>query len=128
MKGPDTVSLAGVLTQCPALAHLDLSDNYIFGAAGAERLARVLVNCPALADLDPLWNQIGPTGADSLQGVLTQCPALTTLISAAIKLDQPGQKVLQELVRSSLWSSFVVPLHWLFSVICLADRQQERAT
>ncbi len=38
-------SLAGVLAQCPALAHLDLSGNYHFGAAGAERLAGVLGQC-----------------------------------------------------------------------------------
>ena len=52
MKGQDVESFAGVLAQCPALAHLDLSENYNFGAAGAERLAGVLAQCPALAYLD----------------------------------------------------------------------------
>ena len=42
MKGQDAARLAEVLAQCPALAHLDLSFNSNFGAAGAERLARVL--------------------------------------------------------------------------------------
>jgi anti-sigma factor RsiW len=42
MKVQDADRLAEVLAQCPALAHLDLSSNYNFGAAGAERLAGVL--------------------------------------------------------------------------------------
>ncbi len=37
MTGQDAERLAGVLAQCPALAHLDLSSNFDFGAAGAER-------------------------------------------------------------------------------------------
>jgi hypothetical protein len=40
MEGHDAEILAGVLAQCPALAHVDLSENYNFGAAGAERLAK----------------------------------------------------------------------------------------
>jgi hypothetical protein len=43
-----TESFAGVLAQCPALAHLDLFANGI-GDSGAERLAGVLGQCPALA-------------------------------------------------------------------------------
>jgi len=42
MKGQDAERLAGVLAQCPALAYLDISHNYNFGAAGADRLAGVL--------------------------------------------------------------------------------------
>jgi len=38
MKGRDAESLAVVLTQCPALAHLDLHYNYNFGSSGTERL------------------------------------------------------------------------------------------
>ena len=45
MKGQDAERLAGVLAECPALAHLDLSGNFDFGAAGAERLAGVLGQC-----------------------------------------------------------------------------------
>ena len=51
-------SIAGVLAQCAALAHLDLSRNRL-GAAGAESIAGVLPQCTALADLDLYSNQIG---------------------------------------------------------------------
>jgi hypothetical protein len=40
MKTQDVERLAGVLAQCPALAHLDLSCNYKFGAEGAEQEAQ----------------------------------------------------------------------------------------
>jgi hypothetical protein len=78
MTGQDVESLAGVLAQCPALAHLDLSGNYI-GAGGAERLAGVLAQCPALAHLNLCDNSIGNAGAGSLAGVLAQCAALAHL-------------------------------------------------
>ena len=52
-----------MLAQCPALAHLDLSRNYHFGAAGAERLAGVLGQCAALTHLNLSYNQIGAAGA-----------------------------------------------------------------
>jgi Ran GTPase-activating protein (RanGAP) involved in mRNA processing and transport len=73
MKGQDTERLAGVLAQCPALAHLDLSGNYGFGAAGAERLAGVLAQCAALAHLNLCGNRIGSAGAERLTGVVGQC-------------------------------------------------------
>jgi hypothetical protein len=107
MKGQDVERFAGVLAQCPALAHLDLSGNSDFGAAGAERLAGVLgqcrelvhlnlsgndigaggterlagvlPQCPALAHLNLFYNRIGPAGAERLAGVLPQCPALVHL-------------------------------------------------
>jgi Ran GTPase-activating protein (RanGAP) involved in mRNA processing and transport len=78
MKGQDAERLAGVLEQCPALAHLDLSYNCI-GAGGAERLAGVLGHCAALAHLDLGGNGIRAAGAESLAGVLAQCPALAHL-------------------------------------------------
>jgi hypothetical protein len=62
MKGPDAERLAGVLGQCPALAHLDLGGNPTFGAAGAESLARVLAQCLALARLVLGFNHIGDAG------------------------------------------------------------------
>jgi Ran GTPase-activating protein (RanGAP) involved in mRNA processing and transport len=87
MNGQDAERLAGVLAQCPALAHLDLcglveggrtGGNQI-GPDGAESIAGVLAQCPALAHLD-LWNNgIGYEGAMSLAGVLAQCTALTHL-------------------------------------------------
>jgi hypothetical protein len=66
MQGQDAERLAGVLVQCPALVHLDLSYNQI-GPDGAESLARVLVHCPALAHLNLSGNHIGGEGAEMLR-------------------------------------------------------------
>jgi hypothetical protein len=53
MDGQDAEILAGVLTHCPPLAHVDLSENYNFGAAGVERIAeQVLGQCAALPHLN----------------------------------------------------------------------------
>ena len=67
-----------MLGQCPALAHLDLSDNKI-GYAGTERLAGVLAQCTALAHLDLSDNQICEAGTLRFAGVLAQCTALAHL-------------------------------------------------
>jgi len=73
MKEQDAEWLAGVLAQCPELAHLDFSGNSNFGAAGgAQGLAGVLGQCAALAHLDLRLNNIRADGA----GVLGKCPAL----------------------------------------------------
>jgi hypothetical protein len=57
-------SLAGVLAQCPALTHLDLSYNcLISGADGAESLAEVLGQCVSLAHLDLRGNNVRAAGA-----------------------------------------------------------------
>ena len=77
LKGQDV--LAGVLAQCPALAHLDLGANHNFGAPGAERLAGVLGQCRELVYLDLCDNNVGPDGAGNLARVLAQCTALTDL-------------------------------------------------
>jgi hypothetical protein len=106
IKGQDAERLAGVLAQCPALAHLNLGENQLrtggaenlagelpqcralthldlsadnIGDSGAESLARVLAQCPALNHLSLAVNQIGEAGAESLAGVLGQCPTLTHL-------------------------------------------------
>jgi hypothetical protein len=42
IKGQDAERPAGVLAQCPALAHLNLGENQ-FRTGGAENLARVLI-------------------------------------------------------------------------------------
>ena len=48
MKGQDAERLAGVLAQCPALGHLDLSGNYIFGAlSGTQNRAGALGAVPS---------------------------------------------------------------------------------
>jgi Ran GTPase-activating protein (RanGAP) involved in mRNA processing and transport len=66
MKGQDAERLAGVMAQCPALAHLDLYGNDI-GDAGAESLAGVLAQCPALAHLNLGDNVIGDVGGGRLR-------------------------------------------------------------
>jgi Ran GTPase-activating protein (RanGAP) involved in mRNA processing and transport len=79
MTGQHAEWLAGgVLAQCTALVHLDLSDNEM-GAAGAASLAGVLAHCPALAHLNLSGNSFGAAGAERLAGVLAQCTALVHL-------------------------------------------------
>ena len=131
--------LAGVLGQCTALAHLNLRINEI-GPAGAQSLAGVLGQCAELAHLDLCQNSIGPDGAESLAGVLAQCPALAHLdlgfeasfedtLSAPMTLTMSGKGGFERFVAwSSLWPCFVGTLHCLLFSICLADRQQEKAT
>ncbi len=58
-----------MLTQCAALAHLDLGCNHI-GPAGIESLAGVLPQCAALTHLELSFNEIGAAGVESLAGVL----------------------------------------------------------
>jgi Ran GTPase-activating protein (RanGAP) involved in mRNA processing and transport len=85
IEGQDAERLAGVLAQCPTLAHFNLSAGYCasranrIGAAGAERLAEVLARCRSLAHLDLMGNHIGDAGAESIAGVLAQCRVLTHL-------------------------------------------------
>ncbi len=57
---------AEVLPQCAALAHLDLSYNWI-GAPGAECLAGVLAQGRALAHLDLRGNGIEADAAERLR-------------------------------------------------------------
>jgi hypothetical protein len=71
--------VGGVLAQCRALVHLDLSEN-LFGSDGAESFAGVLGQCLSLAHLNLSRNRIGDAGAKSLAGVLSQCPALAHLL------------------------------------------------
>ena len=61
-KGHGVDWLAGVLVQCPALAHLDLNYNQI-GPPGARKLAGVLPKCAALVYLDLSGNYMGAGGA-----------------------------------------------------------------
>jgi hypothetical protein len=48
-------------------------------SGGAEKLAGVLAQCTALAHLDLSWNQIGDRDGQRLARVMTQCPSLTYL-------------------------------------------------
>jgi Ran GTPase-activating protein (RanGAP) involved in mRNA processing and transport len=79
MMGQDVERVAGVLAQCPALTHLDLSDNSNFGAAWAESLAEVLVQCRGLVHLNLCGNFIGAGGVECLAKVLGQCRMLVHL-------------------------------------------------
>ncbi len=94
MQGRDEERLAGVLAQCPSLAHLDLSGNYNFGAGGAERLAGVLGQCRELVHLNLSDNGIGPVGAESLAGVLGQCTSLAQLKLSCNKIETAGAESL----------------------------------
>jgi hypothetical protein len=66
MKEQDAEGLAGVLPQCPALAHLDLSGN---SGVQADRISTL-----ALPECD-----MKEQDAEGLAGVLPQCPALAHL-------------------------------------------------
>ena len=82
-------SLAAVLGQCPALAHLDLSRNDI-GQDGTEILADVLGQCTALAHLNLSDNDISSAGTETLLGVTVECCRIAqpsyTSISAKIQI------------------------------------------
>jgi Ran GTPase-activating protein (RanGAP) involved in mRNA processing and transport len=97
MRGESAERLAGVLAQCPALAHLCLKTNQI-GPAGAESLAGVLGQCPALAHLNLSYNGIRIAGAKSLAGVLGQCRALAHLNLGTNDFGSAGAESLAEVL------------------------------
>jgi hypothetical protein len=94
MKGQNAQRFAGVLEQCPALAHLDLSENYNFGAAGAKRLAGVLGQCRELVHFNLSGNNIRADGAQRLAGVLGQCAAPAHLNLSTNDIEAGGAKML----------------------------------
>jgi hypothetical protein len=107
MKGQHAERLAGLLAQGPALAQLDLSGNYIFGAVlWGWKLAGVLAQCPALAHLNLSGND--KFGAEGQRG-LQECwrSAQRWLTSATIRSQLSGQGDLSRLwtctVGISLW-------------------------
>ncbi len=127
-----------MLAQCPALAHLDLRGNSDFGAAGAGRLARVLGQCRELVHLP--WRTYHGS-PQSLEQSDRRCWGKEACRSACAvpSPDSPqyrrqchrhcrAREVSSFVVRSSLWPCFVSTLHFLLFAICLADRNQERAT
>ena len=71
-------SLAAVMGQCPALAHLNVRSNHFF-AVGAEWLAGVLEQFTPLAHLDLRCNDIVSAAAERLAEVLGQYAALAHL-------------------------------------------------
>ena len=86
MRGQNVCNLAGVLAQCQALAHLDLSSNYDFGEAGVETLAGVLGKCRKLVHLDLSGSGINAAGATQMLG---QCTALVHLNLSANNIFDP---------------------------------------
>jgi hypothetical protein len=127
-----------VLAQCPALAHLDLSND--IRAAGAESLAGVLGQCAALAHRNLCglgsahrWlTSISATIRSAMpgQGVSQECwsSAQRCLTSISLAMAQSqwhrnclGRKASSFVAWSSLWSSVVGTLPYLLVAICLAD-------
>jgi hypothetical protein len=93
MKGQDAERLAGVLAQCTAPAHLDLSDNSDFGADGVGSIAGALGHCRELVHLNLSDNNIEAAGCRSAG----QYAALAHLnLSAQWALAMLGQRVLGE--------------------------------
>jgi hypothetical protein len=85
-----------VLAQCASLAHLDLSSKNGIGDAGAESLAGVLGHCSALAHLNLSGNWIKAAGVESLAGVLGIAHRWLTSISVKIGSAMLGQRALPE--------------------------------
>jgi Ran GTPase-activating protein (RanGAP) involved in mRNA processing and transport len=124
ITGPHAEWLAGgVLAQCRALVHLDLSGNDI-GGPGAERLVISLPQCTALAQLDLSYNRIGPDGAESLAGVLGQCSALAHLNLSENQIGSAGSESLgREACRSACLGRVLVlaGVHILKMFPCLSS-------
>ena len=107
---------------------LELRNCAITGPHAEWLAGGVLAQCRVLVHLD-LSNRIGDAGAESPAGVLAQCPTLSHLELSCNGIDAVGKREASSFVAwSSLWSYFVGTLHCLLFPICIADRQQERAT
>jgi hypothetical protein len=79
----------------------------------AESLAGVLGQCTALAHLDLSWNEIETGGAESLAGVLGQCAALAHLDLSYDSLEESRHKSsgFSRLCMTSIWLNIQLPLH-----------------
>jgi hypothetical protein len=120
MKGQDTERFAGVLPQCPALAHLDLSGNPGFGAAGAMPGAGA-PQSPQQSDRTSRGREpCRSAGAVHSAG----SPQSRWQLHRHCRAREPSRFF----AWSSLWPSFVDTSHCLHFAICLVDRQHERAT
>ena len=103
IRDPGTERFAEVLSQCAALAHLDLSCNRI-EAAGAATLLGVLSHCTALVhlNLSDNSNSISSAGAaERLAGVLAQCTALAHLNLKHCDIGDAGTDRFRECCRSA---------------------------
>ena len=115
-------SLASVLAQCTALAHLNLRGNR-FGDAGAESLAGVLAQCPALTHLNLRRNKIGDAGAKSFAGVLAHCSALAHLDLSGNHIHAVGGGRLRASWRGQASGLLTIgTLHCLLFAFSLVDR------
>jgi hypothetical protein len=103
MKGQDAENLVGVLAQCPALAHINLSGNCNFGSAGTERLAGVLGQCRELVHLNLSDSNIRAAGAESLAGVMRQCRELVHLDLGCNRIRTAGGNGIGEAGAESLF-------------------------
>jgi Ran GTPase-activating protein (RanGAP) involved in mRNA processing and transport len=92
IKDEGAERFAGVLGQCSALTHLNLGDNRV-GDAGAESLARVLGRCTALAQLDLYANDIGAVGEGRVRA--SWCGQSSGLAFVEVFVDD-GEEVLEE--------------------------------
>ena len=101
MKGQDAERLAGVLAQCPALAHLDLSYNSDSEQPGQrgfqERSGSAGSWCTSIS-VAIGSKQVGQRGLQECWG---SAQRWLTSICATIRSDQPGQRALQECCRSA---------------------------
>jgi hypothetical protein len=113
MKGQDAERLAGVLAQCPGLAHLDLSANLNLRAAGAERIAGVLGQCRELVHLNVSHNGIGAGGAERLAGVLGRCRELAHLNLCNNDIGQGGAASLGGLAQCPALAYLVLSHNWI---------------
>jgi Ran GTPase-activating protein (RanGAP) involved in mRNA processing and transport len=92
----NTVSF-GTMTKCFALTDLNLSYNHIC-AEGATSLTGVLRQCPALTQFNISYNHIGAEGATSLAGALGQCTLLSKLYLASNDIGYDGAERLIEVL------------------------------
>jgi hypothetical protein len=100
IQGQDAERLAGVLTGCQALTHLDLRWNKI-RAHGAGAFTGVLGQCPALAHLDLSNNGIEAAGLGMLAGVLVQCQELAHLNLSRNAIKAAGACLLAGVLQQS---------------------------
>jgi hypothetical protein len=78
MNGPVTITLSGILAQCPDLAYLDLSHNDM-GRQGMEHICNGLRLCTSLKILLLTSNSLGDIGTLHLSTVIPQLDQLAAI-------------------------------------------------
>jgi hypothetical protein len=103
----DAESLADLLTQCPALAHLNLRQHVLCDTGVRETCeSDATVHSGCVTSISECWGS-----------------AQRSLTSIAV-----GIEVSSFVTWPSLWPSFAGSLHCFFFAICLAERQQGTTT